>query len=144
MFKSLYWETAYSKWKKGPESKVPGYSILMMVPGDLPVFLKIAFEVCAAQNPEHLVEVVVIPDKIPVGFVDYFNNLKKKWKNSPIRMVQLNPVELFLTKKLNNPRMNNWLQSFRGCNSVASTHVLWHDSDLFIADKDFLKKHYES
>lgn len=116
----------------------------MMVPGDLPVFLKIAFEVCSRQNPEHLVEVVVIPDQLSPEFLGYFEKLKRNWTKSPIRLVRLNPVEFLLTKKLNNPHTNNWLQFIRGCNSVSSTHVLWHDSDLFLIEKDFLKKHFEA
>lgn len=142
--KAKFWEIFYSNWRKDVKPKVPGYSILMMVPGDLPVFLKIALEVCSHQDSKNLVEVVVIPDNVPNGFIEYFNKLKKNWKNSPIRLATLNPAERFIIRHCNNPHMNNWLQFVRGCNSVSATHVLWHDADLFITEKDFMRRHFEN
>lgn len=138
------WKLFYSRWKNNNSLKRSGYSILMMVPGDLPVFLKIALAVCSLQDPKYLTEVLVIPDKIPPGFMDYFKELSKQWNNSPIRLVELSSFEYFLTKRLNNPNSNNWLQFVRGCNYSNSTHVLWHDSDLFILERYFLKRQFEN
>lgn len=132
----------YGEWERTNSLRVPGYSILMMVPGDLPVFLKIALEVCASQDCKNLIQVIVIPDSISPSFKTYFNKVKQIWKNSSIRLIELNPAEYFLTKKFNNPHMNNWLQFLKGCHEARTTHVLWHDADLFITQKNFLSTHY--
>ena len=85
-----------------------------------------------------------MPDNRPAGFDALFDSIKKKWTNSPMRLVLLNPAEFYLTRRMNNPHLNCWLQFIRGCNAASSAHLLWHDADLFITDKEFLKKHYET
>lgn len=57
--KATIWKWLYARWSKPVVEPIPGYTILLMVPGDLPVFLKIALEMCITQNPEHLVETLV-------------------------------------------------------------------------------------
>ncbi len=143
MIKQWLWKIFYSRWGKTPSKKVSGYSLLLMVPGDLPVFLQIAMEQCASQNFKNLVETVVVPDNVPPGFMPLYRKLQQGWTHGPIRLSRLNASELFLTKRLNNPHTNCWLQFVHGCSGVSSTHLLWHDADLFIMNKGFLEKHYE-
>jgi hypothetical protein len=142
VIKNFIWKALYSRWNVTSAQKKEGYSLLLMVPGDLPVFLQIAMEQCSFQVPEHLLETVVVPDNIPPGFMKLFDSLSERWKLSPICVAPLSALEYFMTKRMNNPHLNCWLQFVRGCNAVSSTHLLWHDADLFIADKDFLKKHF--
>ncbi|MGQ9870447.1 MAG: hypothetical protein ACUVQO_06570 [Leptodesmis sp.] len=52
----------YSTWQPPVAEPTSGYSMIMFTPGDLPFFLKISLGVCATQNPEHLVETIVVPD----------------------------------------------------------------------------------
>jgi hypothetical protein len=143
MIKSFYWRLVYSRWKKPSQKQVSGYSVLVMVPGDLPVFLPIALDVCSRQQGDHLVEILVIPDNLSCDFLNQFELLKTKWTKCPIRLLKLNFVELWMTKYFRNPGINNWLQFVKGCNEAVSTHVLWHDADLFIGPPDFFKNHYE-
>ncbi|GAX37566.1 hypothetical protein [Nodularia sp. NIES-3585] len=142
--KSMIWKIFYSQWKKSISKSIPGYTILMLIPGDLPVFLKIALDVCARQNPEHLIETLVIPDKLISGFPELLNTFKQDYPVSPIRLVKLNPVEQLITRYQNNPHINCWLQMLRGVNAVNTTHALWHDADLFLIESDFLKSHYQT
>ena len=58
-------ENLYGKWEPRLSVPVPGYSLLMPVPGDLPVFLKIALDVCGKQNHQHLIETIIVPDQWP-------------------------------------------------------------------------------
>ncbi len=142
MNKNLFWKACYSRWNKVPKKLNSGYSILLMVPGDLPVFMQIAMEQCASQDSGHLSEVIVVPDNIPPGFMPLFESLQKKWTKSPMKLALLNQPEFFMTKKMNNPHLNCWLQFIRGCNAVKTRYLLWHDADLFITKKDFLEEHY--
>lgn len=140
-----FWKLFYSGWEK-PESKpIPGYTIMILAPGDLPFFLKIAMEVCATQNPEHLVETLIVPDnKLTPGFAERLEIWSKDYPISPIRLVPQKSSEKLFTRFHKNAHNNCWLQMVRGINAVRTTHALWHDVDLFIAQPDFLKTHYET
>jgi len=140
--KSTLWKWLYAQWSQPATDPIPGYTILLMVPGDLPVFLKIALETCARQNSKHLIETLVIPDKWMPGF----NKLLKKWtknySSNSVRLVNLKFWEQLITHWQNNPHINCWLQMVRGVEAVRTTHALWHDADLFILEPNFLKTHY--
>jgi hypothetical protein len=116
---------------------------MLPVPGDLPVFLELALEVIASQRPDHLVEVLVIPDRLPPGFADRFDALAVRHAALPLRFVGLMPIE-HLTSGLNDPFLNAWLQFVRGIGAARATHALLHDADLFITHPDYLKTHYET
>lgn len=134
----------YSNWETPQQELIPGYSIMVLTPGDLPVFLKIALAVCETQNPEHLFETLIIPDnRMRSGFSELF----KRWTastNRPIRLVPQQWVERQFTRFHKNAHNNCWLQMVRGINAARTTHAVWHDVDLFIHEPDFLKKHYET
>lgn len=141
--KADVWKSLYSEWHRPSDALQPGYTLLMLIPGDLPVFLKIALEVCATQNPEHLVETLVIPDKLMPGFPELLDQWKSEYKNSPVRLVKLKLLEEVVTRTQNNPHTNCWLQIIRGIEAVKTRHALWHDADLFITEPNFMKLHYE-
>ena len=42
------------------------------------------------------------------------------------------------------PNVYYFLQILNGISSARSAHVLFHDADLFLFSKDFLKRHYET
>ena len=140
---NFFWKSIYTGWEKPERVSAPGYTLLLMVPGDLPVFLQIAMEICALQNAGRRIETVVVPDNISPALLELFKDLKSRWKNGPIRMARLNPFEYFVTRTMNNPHTNCWLQFIRGCNEASTTHLLWHDADLFMTQPDFLENHYQ-
>lgn len=137
-----FWERFY-RW--GPLDRLtPGYTILLAVPGDLPVFLKIALETCSLQAADHLVETLVIPDCLTSGLPELLEAWAKEYALSPVRLVTLTPLDQLLARKLNHPSVNHWFQLFRGAMGTRTTHAVLHDADLFIIDSRFLKKHYET
>lgn len=138
------WKWLYAGWSKQVVQPIPGYTLLMLIPGDLPVFLKIALDVCRTQKSEHLVETLVIPDKLMRGFPELLETWSKNYSISPIRLVNLKPLEQVITRYQNNPHTNCWLQMVRGIEAVRTTHAVWHDADLFINQPSFLKTHYET
>lgn len=140
-----FWKWFYANWKKPEAETIPGYSIMILAPGDLPFFLKIALEVCATQNPDHLVETLIIPDnRLQSGYIDRLNEWAKDYTISPVRVVPQQPIEKLFTRFHKNAHNNCWMQMVRGVNAVRTTHALWHDVDLFICEPDFLKTHYET
>lgn len=143
MRKGDVYRLLYPRWRAAPASREPGYSVLLPVPGDLPVFVRIAMEVCGAQDPEHRVETIVVPDTRPDGFDRAFERYARDWPGGPIRVVAPRRAELALARRRRNPHLNHWLQLVTGLTAARSTHALFHDADLFIDEPDFLRRHYE-
>src|SRR5436309_1067362 len=115
MLNATLWKLFRSKWRRpahGP--RTPGYSVLLAVPADLPVFLKIAMATINAQRNDGLVETLVIPDVPSPAFESAFNLAKQTWTNGPIRLVKLRPLERFVTRRINSPHTNHWLQMTNG------------------------------
>lgn len=144
MLASLFWRSAYRRWKSSTANRVPGYTILLPVPGDLPVFLDLALDVVSGQDLEHCAEILVIPDRPLTAFHRRFTDCLKERQHLPLRLVVLPPLDRLITRRLNNPGHNHFLQLKCGIDASTTTHVLLHDSDLFILDRDFLKSHYET
>ncbi|MCU0565153.1 MAG: hypothetical protein MUF49_00965 [Oculatellaceae cyanobacterium Prado106] len=140
-----FWRYFYTQWDRPQSDPIPGYSILILVPGDLPFFLKIALETCAAQQADHLVETLIIPDNcLSAGFTERLELWGKDYAASPLRLVPQKPLEKLFTRFHKNAHNNCWMQMVRGMNAVQTAHALWHDVDLFISESDFLKTHYET
>jgi hypothetical protein len=140
---STLWKLARHSWSRPRQSPpTPGYAALLPVPGDLPVFLKIALSTINNQANTGLVETLVIPDNLTPDFEAQYEAAKSDWKNGPLMLVKLSKLEQFLTKRLNSPHTNHWLQLINGIEASTATHALLHDADLFITDRTFLAGHY--
>jgi hypothetical protein len=120
----------------------PGYTALLPVPADLPVFLKIAMSTIQSQDPAGLVETLVVPDRPSPQFAKAFESVRAAWPERSIRLVMLRPIDRLITGWINSPHTNHWLQLLNGLEAARTRHVLLHDADLFITDKHFLAKQY--
>ena len=98
---AMLWKLFRSSWHKAVGARTPGYSVMLAVPADLPVFLKIAMSTINAQQNAGLIETLVIPDMPTPEFEEAFARAKKDWSNGPIRLVTLHPLERFITKHFN-------------------------------------------
>ena len=142
MFKSRFWKFYRWSWRGVPDQRSPGYTLLMMLPADLPVFTRIAMRTCAAQDPANLVETLVIPDMPSAQFERDLADAAVQWPGGAIRLVNLRPLERWITRRGCSPHTTHWLQLVNGLESCRSTHALLHDADLFITRRDFLAAHY--
>jgi hypothetical protein len=141
---SLLWRTLYGRWRvPPPPTPQPGYTLLVPVPGDLPVFLELALTVCGRLDPEHRVETLVIPDRPNAVCAAVVERHARTWPG-PLRMVWLRRPDRWLTRWLNNPHNNHFLQLLNGAEHARSTHFLLHDADLFLFDPDSLRRQYEA
>ena len=136
-------ESFYARWAEPSGEPAPGYTILMMVPADLPVFLRLALDVCAAQDPAHCVETLVVPDRPVPAFTELAEAWARDCPAGPVRVVNVRPADVFLVRRVSASHVN-WIQMVRGVEAARSTHALWHDCDLFITDRRFLRAHYET
>jgi len=141
--KEWLWQLGYSRWRAAPPAPLEGYTVLINIPGDLPLFLDIAVEVLRQQDPTHFVEALVIPDKITPEIREGYAKAVKRWPEGRLRFVVLPAVDRMITGFLNNPSHNHWLQIIRGIEASRTTHALIHDADLFLIDPQFLRKLYD-
>jgi hypothetical protein len=138
-----FFKTCY-RWNDPPAAPTPGYSLFMPVPGDLPVFLKMALDLCSRQDPDHLVETLIIPDRATPALDDLIATWANSYSISPLRVVSLRPHDRLFIESLNHPQINYWIQLIRAGMAATATHAVLHDADLFMTDTRLLKTHYET
>jgi len=134
----------YGRWGRQPSNPTPGYTLLMPVPEDLPVFLDLALDVVEGQDRTHLAEILVVPDKPSARFRERFQRCARERSRLPLRLVELPIPDRWITHVTRNPHHNHWLQTMNGIKAAKTTHALLHDADLFIEDPGLLKSHYEA
>lgn len=142
MRRAKFYELLYRRWKRGPDPQA-GYSLLLLVPGDLPVFTQLAMTVCAQQESEERVETLVLPDVFTSGFRRVFDQQSPGWSGS-LKVLRPRRLEEIVARRRQNPHFNTWLQLKAGINNARGTHAIWHDSDLFLRSPGFLDDHYRT
>lgn len=142
MIKEGFWKLFYSRWKN-PLQTIPGYTVLLPVPGDLPVFLKIAINICKKQIPENALEHLVIPDRQTKLFKRTFDGLAKDWTQGKLKLVPLTGLDKLVISLTNNPAHIHWLQLIRGINETRTRFAILHDADLFLKEENFFKGQFE-
>lgn len=137
---STYWAGRFATWP-APTPSTPGYSLLMPVPGDLPVFLELALAVAATQNATHRVETIVTPDQPTKQVVEAIEARRDGWQGD-LRLELLPRPERELLPRLGNPGHNHGVQLITGVTAASGSHIILHDADLFLLEHDALEKHY--
>ena len=135
-------EIFYRYWQHDMGSRKAGYSVLVPVPADLPVFLEIALRNIAKQNQENLVEVLVIPDVPSSSFRNIFSVVSETFESSNVRLIEMNSLDRMVGQLANTPSTYHFLQLKNGIEASKATHVLFHDADLFLSPGDFLRQHF--
>lgn len=143
MLKRGFWKLFYPGWKNPDSKELPSYTLLLPVPGDLPVFLKLALDVCRKQDISQIHEVLVIPDRKTKGFKKAYAECIKSWPEGKVRLVCLRKIDKAVIAMTNNPGHIHWMQLVRGADEVKTKYALLHDSDLFLKDSDVFKDLYE-
>lgn len=136
-----YWTTRFAHWSPAlPES--PGYSLLVPVPGDLPVFLEVALAVIGQQQSQHRVETLVIPDVVTPQMRSIVDKAQANWQGR-LELVPLPQPERSVLPRLKNPGHNHAVQLITGVHASRGSHILLHDADLFLLDPGALDQRYE-
>ena len=138
-----FWSTLYGRWPDAREP-IPGYTLLLTVPPDLPVFLRIAVEVCRRQDSTHLVETLVIPDAFDPAFARHVAAAAADWPEGRVRLVQPGPIDRLVRPFLRKASLIHWLQLVAGARETRSTHAVAHDADLFLLEPGFLRSLFET
>lgn len=142
-FEDAFWSALYGRWTDSGEP-IPGYTLLLTVPPDLPVFLRLAVEVCRRQDSKHLVETLVVPDSFDRAFAQHVADAAAAWPVGRIRLVQPGPLDRLLRPFLRKASLVHWLQLVAGARETRSTHAVAHDVDLFLLESGFLRSLFET
>jgi hypothetical protein len=139
--KGMVWRAAYRRWPAHAELR-DGYTVLLPVPGDLPVFLRLALAVVAAQDPAGKRETLVVPDRMTSAFARALASAKRSSDADAPRLVTIGATGRTMERLTASPAVNYFLQLYYGVAATRTTHALLHDADLFINDPAFLAAHH--
>jgi hypothetical protein len=137
------WRLGYRRWSEAAPPE-PGYTLLLPVPADLPVFTWLAMQNTLAQDPTHRRATLVIPDAESEATRAVFESVRAENEGGEaLRLVTLpapGPTLIRLSRA--SPSNTHFVQIHAGVEQATTTHALLHDADLFITDPGFLARHY--
>ena len=131
-FGPSYWSRRFARWPARLPSR-PGYTVLVPVPGDLPVFLELALAVCRLQRHDNRVATLVIPDVRTPETDEIVARHRPSWPG-PLELISLPRPERWVLPRMRNPGRNHGVQLIAGISACTSSHVVLHDADLFLLD----------
>lgn len=130
--KSAFWRMRYARWGRRL-AQTAGYTLLLPVPGDLPVFLDLALAVCRGQAADSRVATVVIPDRPTEAIRSRVSAARNSWPG-PLEYLPLPAADRAVLPRLGDPGRNHGAQLIRGVSAARSSHIILHDADLFLMD----------
>jgi hypothetical protein len=139
----------YGRWPASA-SLIDGYTLVLPLPGDLPVFLELALAGLVKQDPAGRVETLVIPDRITPEFLVTYERAIARFDWGPIRLVEVGRRGKVLQRTKNGPwnktssHLNHFLQIYHGAAASRTTHATLHDADLFLTDPRFLADRFRA
>jgi hypothetical protein len=134
--------TLYGRWPRAGRLG-DGYTVLMPLPGDLPVFLELAMAGCAAQDPAGRVETLVVADQRTPAFVAAFERLRRRFDVGPARLIPIGRPGRALQRLTGEPYLNHYLQLYHGIGAARTRFAVLWDADLFLNDPRFMAARYE-
>lgn len=139
--KSAVWRRAFPRWPQR-RAAADGYSLLLPVPADLPVFLNLALSNTQFQDRDGRVETLVVPDMPSAAFREAFGRAEARFDVGELRLVELGRRARSIRRFADTPGANHFLQIYAGVCAARATHALLHDADLFIDDPTFMRRHH--
>lgn len=135
----------HSSWKARFTDTKTGYTVLVPVPGDLPVFTKVALQTILSQNTQHMVEVLVIPDQPSREYREMFEIILEKLESPSIdvRLVEMSLIDKLTGKSSGSGNTYHFLQLINGIEHSKGSHLLFHDADLFLPPGNILRDRFE-
>jgi hypothetical protein len=141
LLKRAAWRTLYPRWRGGTDA-AEGYTILIPVPGDLPVFTHLALAGLARQDPDGRTEIIVIPDRSTPDFASTLAQSAALFPPGVVRPARIGARARAIQRVSGDPSLNHFFQLFHGITAARTKYAVLHDVDLFINDVGFLAERY--
>lgn len=138
-------QATHARWHfKSSETKA-GYTALVPVPADLPVFTKIALHTLFSQDSSHIVEALVIPDQPSPAYRRIYEGIVAELPKPAfeVRLVEMGKIDRLLGQLSGGGNTYHFLQLINGIEHSRGEHVLFHDSDLFLPPGETLARRFE-
>lgn len=139
--KKTLWKYLYRDWENRGEALIPGYTVLLTVPGDMPFLSTLALQACRAQKDINMHELLLIPDHMPLKLKPFYERIVNDKADVPSRLVKMSALDYFTAKVCGNSQ-RHWIQLFNGTKLARTTSLLFHDSDLFPDNDSFFANLY--
>jgi hypothetical protein len=137
---AAYWRLRFRRWgRRLPQQD--GYTLLVPVPGDLPVFLDLALAVCRLQKSSSRISTLVLPDLATPAVEAAVAAARPSWPG-PLELVRQPALERVVLPRLKDPGRNHGSQLIAGVTAARSSHVVLHDADLFMLPDDVHEGQY--
>ncbi len=139
---SRYWRLRLRRWPRHTPAR-EGYTLLLPVPGDLPVFAQLALTACARQRSAHRRSTIVLPDRPSPTINAAVEARQPSWPDE-LRVQTFPAPERWVLPYLKSGSRNHGLQLIIGAGASDTTHVLLHDADLFPQHPGLLDAQYRA
>jgi hypothetical protein len=136
-----YWQTRFARWQHPAKITREGYTVLVPVPGDLPVFLDLALAVIRAQTAPHRVATIVVPDVETPEVDAILARARPDWPGQ-LERARIPVPERWTLPRLGDPGRNHAIQLNSAISRATSTHVVLHDADLFLLVGDIHERQW--
>jgi hypothetical protein len=140
--KRLLLQFLYPRWRPPRGSPRDGFSILLPMPSDLPVFFRIAMKVLEGQDLENANEIVIVADIPRASFADMVRKERPSVNGVPIVLAEMEGLRRTVARLYNRPNHYHWAQIVCGLEHARSSRALLHDADMFLLDPSFLESQY--
>jgi hypothetical protein len=138
----------FGRWRRS-QPLVPGYTILLPTPMDMPFLLRFALEGLRHLNTENCRQILVIPDGWGDDGGKAFRDVIAACDDPRVELVELRPIIRFYIHKIQMRKTrrsaanwSHWAMIVEGTASARSEHAFLHDADAFFIDSDALERQY--
>lgn len=136
------WSGLLPRWRGRSGEAEAGYTLLLPVPGDLPVFARLALDVVRRQERQHRVAALVISDLPSPGVRGIVDEAHPEWPD--LSYIAPAPYLRPALRALNDPGRFHGVQLVTGVEHARGTHILLHDADAILLDPRFLDGQYRT
>lgn len=134
------WRGLLPFWRSNADS-TPGYTLLLPVPGDLPVFTRLALDTIRRQHSDHRLGTLVISDLPSRAVRALVEERSTDWGD--LRYMTAGPVVRGLLRRLNDPGRFHGVQLVVGTSRASGSHIVLHDADAILLEDHFVESQYD-
>ena len=104
-----YWSARFRRWPRDTVTG-PGFTVVVPVPGNLPVFTDLALAVVREQHSPSRVATIVVPDRPSPAVAAAVERHRSDWSGGELRLRNVVRPERWILPRLGDPGRNQALR----------------------------------